>query len=236
MKILLFGLLLGTIVSCTKAQKLDSNKDNEPKKKEILTTYLALGDSYTIGESVPAEKSYPYQIKDLLSKANIQIEKPTIIATTGWTTTDLLAAIDTAQLTTHYTFVTLLIGVNNQYRGYDISIYRKEFKTLLDKAIKFANGDKNKVFVISIPDWGVTPFAKNDGRSAYEIAQEIDAYNAFAKQTADSAGVSFTDITPASRNVVNDASLVADDGLHPSGKMYAQWAEAVAPKIIDNLK
>ncbi|MET4080535.1 lysophospholipase L1-like esterase [Pedobacter sp. UYP30] len=228
-------LLLGLNFSCSKAQKTNKQAAAKPTNMDKGITYLALGDSYTIGESVSAEDSYPYQIKKLLNDAKIPVEKPKIIATTGWTTTDLLGAIATEKPASNYSFVTLLIGVNNQYRGYDLSLYQKEFTTLLHKAISFANGDKSRVFVISIPDWGITPFAKTDGRGAYQIGKEIDNYNAFAQEITLAAGVSFTNITPASKNAATDSTLLAKDGLHPSGKMYAAWAEAVVPKIINSL-
>ncbi|MBC7418568.1 MAG: SGNH/GDSL hydrolase family protein [Pedobacter sp.] len=199
-------------------------------------TYLALGDSYTIGESVLAEDSYPYQITKLLNDANTAVENPEIIAVTGWTTKDLLAAIATEKPSNNYNFVTLLIGVNNQYSREDISIYQQDFTTLLTKAISFASGDKSRVFIISIPDWGVTPFAKDDVRSSLQIGKEIDRYNAFAKKITSAAGVSFTNITPASRNAATDATLLASDGLHPSGKMYAEWADIVTSKILEGLK
>ena len=199
-------------------------------------TYLALGDSYTIGESVLAEDSYPYQITKLLNDSNTAVENPEIIAVNGWTTKDLLAAIATEKPSNNYNFVTLLIGVNNQYNGEDMSIFRKDFTTLLNKAISFASGDKSRVFIISIPDWGVTPFAKDDVRSSLQIGKEIDRYNAFAKKITSVAGISFTNITPASRNAATDATLLASDGLHPSGKMYAEWADIVTAKILEGLQ
>lgn len=229
-------VLLNLNFSCSKAQKMEQQSATKPMNMDKRITYLALGDSYTIGESVSAEDSYPYQIKKMLNNAAIPVEKPKIIAVTGWTTADLLGAIATEKPAGNYSFVTLLIGVNNQYRGEDLSIYQKEFTTLLNKAIGFANGDKNRVFVISIPDWGVTPFAKNDGRSPYQIGKEINSYNAFAKEITLSAGVSFTDITPASKKAGADTSLLASDGLHPSGKMYAEWANVVVPKMINSSK
>lgn len=194
-------------------------------------TYLALGDSYTIGEQVKQEESFPFQLQNALKANNFNVKAPKIIATTGWTTNELQNAIKQVNLTEKYDFVTLLIGVNNQYRGYSIETYKKEFSELLQQAIAFANGDKNKVFVVSIPDWGVTPFANGGPRSAQTIAEEIDIFNAANKQITLAAGVSYTDITPASRNAANDLALVASDGLHPSGKMYNQWAAALLPKI-----
>lgn len=199
-------------------------------------TYLALGDSYTIGESVKQAESFPYQLQSLLKAKGSNVANPKIIATTGWTTDELQAAIKKENLTGTYSFVTLLIGVNNQYRGYPINTYKKEFAELLQTAIAFAGGDKSKVFVVSIPDWGATPFGKNSGRSAETIAAEIDNFNAANQEITLAAGVSYTNITPASRNAATDKSLIAEDGLHPSAKMYGQWAEALSTKVANVLK
>jgi len=180
--------------------------------------YLALGDSYTIGESVPANERFPV----VLAKT-LKLSEPEIIAETGWTTDELNAAIDAANPKGPYQLVTLLIGVNNQYRGRDAEQYRGEFVGLLKRAIGFAGGDVKKVIVVSIPDWGVTPFA--EGRDRAKIASEIDRYNAVNLEEANRAGVLYVDITPISRQ--NDASLVAGDGLHPSGKQYLQWVKTI---------
>ncbi|MCZ4223800.1 SGNH/GDSL hydrolase family protein [Pedobacter rhodius] len=196
-------------------------------------TYLALGDSYTIGQSVTQAESFPYQLQALMKKNGRNVEDPKIIAVTGWTTDELQNAITQAKITQKFDFVTLLIGVNNQYRGYPIETYKKEFSELLQTAIGFSGGRKARVFVISIPDWGVTPFAKNYSKSPQVIASEIDAYNTAAEQITTAAGVSFTNITPNSRVAANDVSLIASDGLHPSGKMYADWVNALGPKIMD---
>lgn len=199
-------------------------------------TYLALGDSYTIGEAVTANESFPYQLTAQLKLQNLNVQTPKIIAKTGWTTDELQAAIKEASLKTSFDMVTLLIGVNNQYRGNSQSTYRKEFKELLQTAIAFAGNNKKHVFVVSIPDWGVTPFGKNSGRSTQTIAQEIDAFNAINKEETLALGISYTDITPGSRNALTDASLVASDGLHPSGKMYGEWALKVSAAVQQNFK
>ncbi|KQR69909.1 lysophospholipase [Pedobacter sp. Leaf176] len=199
-------------------------------------TYLALGDSYTIGASVTQAESFPYQLQAILKKNGRNVEDPKIIAVTGWTTDELQGAVTQAKITQKFDFVTLLIGVNNQYRGYPLDTYKKEFSELLQTAIGFAGGRKARVFVISIPDWGVTPFAKNYSKSAQTIALEIDAFNAAAEQITTGAGVSFTNITPDSRTAANNVSLIASDGLHPSGKMYANWVNAISPKIMDVVK
>lgn len=185
-------------------------------------TYLALGDSYTIGESVSSDERFPMQ----LAKTS-NLGEPRIIAKTGWTTDELNAAIDAANVTGTYDLVTLLIGVNNQYRGRDAEQYRGEFQALLQRAIGFAGGDPKNVIVVSIPDWGVTPFA--EGRDRAKIAREIDQYNAINREEAQRAGAKYVDITPISRG--NDASLVAGDGLHPSGKQYGEWVKLIANAI-----
>ena len=191
-------------------------------------TYLALGDSYTIGEAVPQQESFPFHLVAQLKTNNISVAKPKVIAKTGWTTDELQNAIRAENINQNYDIVTLLIGVNNQYRGYSLDTYRKEFKELLNTAISFAGKNKKRVFVVSIPDWSVTPFGKSSGRNIQTIASEIDAFNAIKKEETLAAGVSYTEITLASRNAATDLSLVAKDGLHPSGKMYAEWAAKVA--------
>lgn len=195
--------------------------------------YLALGDSYTIGESVPENERWSNQLADLLSQNGYQVEV-TIIARTGWTTAELWQGIQKETLTPPYGMVSLLIGVNNQYRGYDKEEYRQEFIFLLNKAIEYAGGDKNKVFVVSIPDWGVTPFAQS--RNAETIAAEIDAFNQINKEESEKLGVAYVDVTPISREAINDADLIAPDGLHPSGKMYAEWAKLALPIALEILK
>ncbi len=199
----------------------------EANAKEF--TMLSLGDSYTIGEQVDEADRFPNQTVLQLHSKGIYFNKPKIIATTGWTTDELLSAIEKVNLQPPYDFVTLLIGVNNQYRGRDEEEYRKEFVQLLDLAITFAGEKKNHVIVLSIPDWGATPFA--EGKDRKNIASEIDSFNAINMKESMNHGLHYIDITPISRNAAIDSSLVASDGLHPSGKMYAQWAELVAAVI-----
>lgn len=195
--------------------------------------YLALGDSYTIGESVPEAERWSNQLANLLKQNGYQVET-TIIARTGWTTAELWQGIQQTEISPPYDMVSLLIGVNNQYRGYDKEVYRQEFTFLLNKAIEYAGGNKNKVFVVSIPDWGVTPFAQ--GRDAEKIAREIDAFNQINKEEAEKLGVAYVDVTPVSRQAVHDADLIAPDGLHPSGKMYAEWAKLALPVALEIFK
>lgn len=186
-------------------------------------TYLALGDSYTIGEAVTAKESFPYQLQAALKTKGIAVAEPQIIAKTGWTTDELLVAIAEQKPASNFDLVTLLIGVNNQYRGYPLNTYEQEFKQLLTLAIGFASGDAGKVRVVSIPDWGCTPFAAKEGRDAAQVAEEIDAYNGINKLVSMAMEVTYIDITPHSRLAANDLSLLAVDELHPSGKMYAEW-------------
>lgn len=193
-------------------------------------TYLALGDSYTIGQSVPVAENFPNQTVALLKSDSLNFVTR-IIATTGWTTDELETGITTANATDplkpSYNFVSLLIGVNNQYRGRPVDVYKTEFEELLKKAIRFAGNKADHVVVLSIPDWGVTPFGAGADRD--RVAREIDAYNAVNKQIALQYNVHYIDITPWTREAANDLSLVAADGLHPSGKEYKRWAEKIAP-------
>lgn len=195
--------------------------------------YLALGDSYTIGESVQEAERFPNQLASLLSAEGIPTEV-TIIARTGWTTDELWEGIQARTVEPPYDLVSLLIGVNNQYRGYDINQYREEFIFLLNKAIEYAGGDAQRVIVFSIPDWGVTPFAA--GRDASKIAAEIDAFNQVNLEESQKADVHYVDVTPVSRQAVDDKTLIASDGLHPSVSMYAQWAELAFPIALEILK
>ncbi len=191
--------------------------------------YLALGDSYTIGESVAENERWPNQLAALLSEKNIQTEV-TIIARTGWTTSELWQGIQADPPRGRYDLVSLLIGVNNQYRGYDLDTYRDEFRFLLEKAIEYAGGKPEHVILLSIPDWGAMPFAS--GRDRDEIANDIDAFNLINLDESKKMGVNYINVTLASREALNDPDLVAGDGLHPSGKMYAKWAKLVLPVAI----
>lgn len=191
--------------------------------------YLALGDSYTIGEGVAENGRWPRQLAHALRGEGIALDDPRIIAATGWTTDELSAAIDEAGLHGVFGFVSLLIGVNNQYRGRSVDEYRGEFSTLLQRAVAFANNDPARVLVLSIPDWGVTPFATQSGRDRGLIASELDAYNAAARDVCVEQGITFVDITPVSRARGAEPAMLADDGLHPSALMYAEWARLALP-------
>lgn len=199
-----------------------------------MYTYLALGDSYTIGEQVSLHENFPYQTVGLLREDSMDIADPVIIATTGWTTDELATSIREHNITDTFSIVTLLIGVNNQYRGRDIENYMEEFTSLLHQAIAFAKGKAEHVFVLSIPDWGVTPFAED--RDRVQVAKEIDAYNQAKKQIAEANGCAYIDITDSTRVNGNNPDFLAEDKLHPSGKEYTVWASRLAPVITKALK
>jgi lysophospholipase L1-like esterase len=206
--------------------------------------FLALGDSYTIGENVEPSERWPVQLAARLREQGIEIDDPIIVAVTGWTTDELSAGIDHAQPPGAFDLVSLLIGVNNQYRGRPIDEYRREFVALLQRAIAFAGRHPSRALVLSIPDWGVTPFAAGrdtvplfkkwprlNQRRRYRaaIAADIDRFNAVNREEAARLGARYVDVTPVSRRAASDPALLAADGLHPSGKMYAEWAQLALP-------
>ena len=191
--------------------------------------FLALGDSYTIGEGVAEEGRWPMQLARKLRADGIVIDDPLIVATTGWTTDELSAAMDLATFEPPYALVTLLIGVNNQYRGRELANYRDEFAALLARAIALAGARSDRVVVVSIPDWGVTRFARESGRDTKEIDAEIDAFNMTAHAISIANDVAFVDVTAASRQAGDDETMLTDDGLHPSALQYERWTERILP-------
>ena len=205
--------------------------------------YLALGDSYTIGEGVAPNDRWPAQLAHALRGEGVMLGEPKVVAQTGWTTDELWAALDAfdaartaaASPAGAWDFVSLLIGVNDQYRGRGVDGYRGEFVALLQRAIGYAGGRAGRVLVLSIPDWGVTPFAAREGRDAAQVAREIDAFNAEARGACELGGVAFVDVTPASRRRGAEAAMRVDDGLHPSAAMYAQWAALALPVALGML-
>jgi lysophospholipase L1-like esterase len=199
-----------------------------------IYNYLALGDSYTIGESVPVYENFPYQAVQLLRKNSLMVQAPEIIAKTGWTTDELTSGINGTHFLPVYDMVSLLIGVNNQYRGRTSEEYSRQFEDLLKKAIVFAGGKADHVFVISIPDWGATPFAQDRDRS--KITDEINAFNAINLSLSKKYKVHYVDITPGSREALVDPELVAKDKLHPSGKEYARWAALLVGEMLPVFK
>lgn len=196
----------------------------------MAQSFLALGDSYTVGEGVPSAMCWPMQLVLRLRNEGIDIDAPRIVARTGWTTDELSAAMDLQRFDPPYALVTLLIGVNNQYRGRPLDEYRTQFRTLLQRAIALAGGRASRVVVVSIPDWGVTPFARDEQRDAAEVADQIDAFNAAACAQLETTGVRWLDVTAISR-VARRRSELAADGLHPSGAQYARWVEAMLPTM-----
>lgn len=233
MKLLLL-LTIGCMLSlaCAPANRPEQPEPSDPDHP-APRSFLALGDSYTIGEAVPEEDRWPSQLTRALAEIGIDMRDPEIIARTGWTTTELKTAIDERKPSTTYDLVSLQIGVNNQYRSMDIDVFVREFKELLEIAIELAGNRPDRVFVVSIPDWGVTPFA--EGRDRKQIATEIDAYNRIKRAACAGRGVTYFEITDISRMVPEQDGLVASDGLHPSAVMYAAWVQRLAPGVMNLL-
>jgi lysophospholipase L1-like esterase len=198
--------------------------------------FLALGDSYTIGEGlVPAER-WPVQLTALLRQKGVAMEEPRIIARTGWTVPDLADAVTAARPQGPFALVTLQIGVNDQYQGADSERYRPAFAALLKRAVALAGGDPKRVVVLSIPDWSVTPFAGETGRDRARTAAEIERFNRVDREETAKAGARWVDVTPSSRKAAADRSLLAPDGLHPSGAMYGEWARLALPEVMGALR
>lgn len=231
MRYFLVLLSLALLVAC--APKIPTSALPAPGEEMPDIRYLALGDSYTIGESVPENERWPIQLARLLQADDVSTEV-TIIARTGWTTDELWMGVQAKEINPPYDLVSLLIGVNNQYRGLDIDEYRNEFVFLLNKAIEYAGGDAKRVIVLSIPDWGVTPFAMS--RDSKKIATEINLFNSVNREETEKAGAHYVDVTPSSRKAITDGALIAADGLHPSGKMYAEWAGLAYPEVLEILR
>jgi lysophospholipase L1-like esterase len=227
-----------TLVSCTKEKDAPSvSKSTTDTTMAISTlkniTYLALGDSYTYGESVLEKERFPNQLADSLLKQGIKVKNLRNIARTGWRTDDLQAGIAAAGVAdSTFDMVSLLIGVNNQYQNRPVEVYKTEFTELLNQAVKLAGGKKNRVVVVSIPDYAFTPF----GKSAVRISTEIDNFNAASELITKANGIAYVDITPISREGIREPLLVAVDGLHPSGKQYGRWVSAMMPTVLTFFK
>ena len=226
-------LLLGCLFGCP--QTPDPTPTPLPTGPDTLSvmddtiTYLALGDSYTIGQAVPVPQRWPIQLADSLRATGLIVADPLIIARTGWSTDQLIDTLDRAALTDTFSLVSLLIGVNNQFRGYPEPQYVTEFTALLQTAIARAGGRHERVFVLSIPDYGVTPFGQIFNPT--EIAEELDRYNFLADSICQTQEVIFFDITPISREAITQPELIADDNLHPSGLMYTRWVTLIRPGV-----
>lgn len=236
-----FFFILFMLMSCSGQHERNNQEDMtqdtstpEENQSNADYTYLALGDSYTIGESVGTDERFPVQLAEKLIKNGFWVEKPEIVAQTGWTTDELAVAIESKNLDEKYDLVTLLIGVNNQYRGRSAEEYRTQFAELLQTAINFA-GDEESVIVISIPDYGVTPFGQD--RNPEKIAEEIDLFNRINLEETQKTDTHYINITGISRQAKNNPELIASDGLHPSGEMYRLWVEEIYPvakQILEN--
>lgn len=192
-------------------------------------TYLALGDSYTIGESIELQNSFPYQTVQLLRKQGYDFTAPEIIAKTGWTAEELGNAISLYSFSPKYDFVSLLTGVNNQYRGQDIILYKEQFETLLKKALELVGGKKEHLFILSIPDYSTTPFARL--KEVEKISKEIDEFNKLNRALSIQYKIPYIDINESSEPTKDQHDLVAADGLHPSAEAYAKWAKKLAEAI-----
>jgi len=228
----LVALLFGAFAACACAFAMASTAtgvQHPPREAKAMHGFLALGDSYTIGEAVREPERWPVQLAAALRAHGIALDAPRIIATTGWTTDELSAAMDDTTFAPPYALVTLMIGVNNQYRGRDLHEYREQFDTLLVRAIHLAGDDATRVIVLSIPDWGATPFGHASGRELAQVSAQIGAFNAAAHAQTSARGAAWVDVTPVSREVANHPELAAHDGLHPSAGMYARWVELVLP-------
>jgi len=234
--ILLFSLGFSILFAEKKDEYFNAGSvllNRESEMRNSTYTYLALGDSYTIGESVPVTESFPYQTVQMLRNSGYDFQAPEIIARTGWTTDELQAAINKYTFRPSYDFVTLLIGVNNQYRGRSASEYEEEFDSLLRQSVRFAGGKSGHVIVLSVPDWGVTPFA--EGRDRQKIRNEIDEFNRINKNIAVKNGVHYINITPGTREAKDDKTLLAADKLHPSAREYERWAKKISTFISNTL-
>lgn len=201
------------------------------KKMGLKESYLALGDSYTVGESISKKHTWPKQLVDSLKKRSVFLSEPRIIAKTGWTTDELKKAINDSSLDYPYDWVSLLIGVNNQYRGRDLDEFKLQFESLLSEAIAFSGNRKERVFVISLPDWGSMPFAKD--RDPNKIAIEIDNFNQIIYEVCAIENIKFIDITPISRNIYSNPNWIAKDSLHPSKEQYSKWVEKMIPYFLN---
>lgn len=239
MSLLINGFLFCMMMGCDKSNQpvinnnMDTTTNTDTTINQQQYSWLALGDSYTIGQSVNEDERFPVQTIALLKNDGLNFNSPKYIATTGWTTLDLLDGIAEQNLQGTFNIVTLLIGVNDQYQTRDTTGYRANFTECLQKAIAFA-GKREHVFVVSIPDYSVTPFAAGSDTAAIRL--QIDEFNAINKEVTSSYNISYTDITPLTREAKTDSTLIATDGLHPSGKEYGKWAELLAPEIEKVLK
>lgn len=227
---------LCTLIAFTLLMGCSQKENTENTMTDSPFTYLALGDSYTIGEGVEEGDRYPNQTVSLLHEKGYSFEKPTIIAKTGWTTDELQQGIAESEIAgKSYDLVTLLIGVNNQYRGRALDNYENEFRSLLEQAIRFANNKADHVVVISIPDWGITPFAEERKTDRGKVSQEIDLFNASNRTISEDLGVHYIEITARYRAIGAAPEMLVADKLHPSSKVYAEWATDLSALIVERM-
>lgn len=220
---------------CSKQKTAVGNATiNNPVMDSVNKKYLALGDSYTIGQSVSVNERFPYLIVEALRQNGVAVNDPQYLATTGWTTINLQQAIEAKSFNSHYDLVTLLIGVNDQYQGLDTAGYRVRFTQLLEKSIALAGNRSNHVIVLSIPDYSATPFVSENGKE--KVSAEIKSFNSINKEVTLQYQIEYVDITPATLAASTDLSLVANDHLHYSGKEHKIWAEMVLPVALKILK
>ena len=226
LRVFSFVMFIG-FLSCHVEDEKTNSLTNDENTSNSLKTYLSLGDSYTIGQSVADSLRWSNQLVKTLNREEITFEPAEIIARTGWTADELLTAINAANISVKYDYVSLLIGVNNQYRGRSVKSFEPDFIKLLNRAVAFSNSGSSRVFVLSIPDWGAMPFAKDQDRD--RIAAEINTYNNSIKRICANGNIAFFDITSISREALTNSAYVAVDELHPSGEMYAEWVKMVIP-------
>ena len=226
LRVFSFVMFIG-FLSCHVEDEKPNSLTNDENTSNSLKTYLALGDSYTIGQSVADSLRWSNQLVKTLNREEITFEPAEIIARTGWTADELLTAINAANISVKYDYVSLLIGVNNQYRGRSVKSFEPDFIKLLNRAVALSNSGSSRIFVLSIPDWGAMPFAKDQDRD--RIAAEINTYNNSIKRICANGNIAFFDITSISREALTNSAYVAVDELHPSGEMYAEWVKMVIP-------
>ena len=228
LRFLLFYLLI--CIDMTSVAQDESNKQTKMSPSKIeMTTFLALGDSYTIGESVSIESRWPNLLARELVSYDIDLKEVNIVAKTGWTTDELMSHLKKTNISSNYDLVGLCIGVNNQYRGRSTEEFRAQFSEVLDMAISYANNNVDNVFVLSIPDWSVVPFA--EGRDLEKIKEEIRAFNKIKKEVTQEKNCTFIDITKISRKAKYKKKYVAKDGLHFSGSMHELWVAEIIKKM-----